>query len=386
MSIVPRNHYLAEVRESLLRYPVTVILGSRQVGKSTLAKVLAQSPENHFDLDNTHDLNRLSHDSYGLLSSLRGVVVLDEIQQMPELFREMKAIVDEPLCQTKFLLTGSASPKLVYGASESLAGRVNFIELCGFDLEEVPGQDLERLWFRGGYPLAYLAKDDSAVDAWLRNYLQTWVIRDIRYFAGGELPPRKLANFLLLLAHYHGQSWNQHKAAQTLGLDIKTVQRYLEVFEGSYLIRILDPFDKNVGKRLHKSPRIYIRDSGLYHHLLKIRSFSQLQRGDHFGASWEGFALEQVIRLTGGNQDPFFWRTHAGAEIDLVFPHRENPVGFEFKASKSPKVSKGSTEAVKDLGISKLYVVHPGSNSDAISNNIQTLPITSLSDVGSLLF
>ena len=378
---IPRGKYSERIRESISRYPVTVLLGPRQVGKSTLAHLFPSKSENHFDLENPLDLSRLERDSFGLLSSLEGVVVIDEIQVMPEIFPELRVIVDDPLCRARFVLTGSASPELAHGTAESLAGRVNIIEISGFSLAEVGRGDWENLWIRGGFPRAFLAEDDSFATEWLENYLKTWVMRDIRFLAGGELPPAKLANFLLLLAHYHGQAWNQHKVSEILKLDVKTVQKYLEVFEGTYLIRILYPFEKNVGKRLHKSPRVYIRDSGLLHHLLRIKGLSNLKLHDSLGESWEGFAMEQVIRAIGEKNDFYFWRTHAGAEIDLIFPHLEKPLGFEFKASTNPKVTKGTHHSIEDLGLSKLFVVYRGSVSDHLSETIQTLPIFSLSEV-----
>ncbi len=377
----PRSQYFERIEQSLHRYPVTVLLGPRQVGKSTLARLFPSPPENHFDLENPIDLNRLEPDSFGLLSSLEGIVVIDEIQLMPELFAQLRVIVDQPLPRSRFLLTGSASPELVSRTSESLAGRVNIIEISGFDLSEIGHSQWEQLWLRGGFPDAILAVDDLAALDWLDNYLKTWVMRDIQLVAGGEITSQKLAKFLQLLAHYHGQTWNQNSVSNTLSMDVKTVQRYLDVFEGAFLIRMLYPHEKNIGKRLHKTPRLYFRDTGLLHRLLRIRSYSHLRSHDRMGASWEGFAMEQVIRGVDRHQDFYFWRTHGGAEIDLVLPHLEKPVGFEFKASTSPKVTKGSQLSVEDLELDKLYVVHPGSHEFDISETIRAIPITSLSSV-----
>ncbi len=366
------------VEASLRRNPVTALLGPRQVGKSTLARLFADRPENRFDLENPIDLARLAPDSYGLLSSLQGVVVIDEIQQAPELFPQLRVIVDEPTCRCRFLVTGSASPALTNHTAETLAGRVRLIEIGGFDLQETGGDRWEELWFRGGFPRAFLAANDRDAHDWLDDFLKTYVMRDVQALAGGGLSPQTLARLLLMLAHYHGQFWNQKEVAAALGIDTKTLQRYLDVFVGAYLIRMLPPFEKNIGKRIRKAHRLYFRDSGLLHRLFRIGGIATLRSHDRLGASWEGFAIEQLTRLLGASEHCFFWRTHAGSEIDLVVPQGDRVLGFEFKVSSAPTISKGTHEAMRDLGIQELYVIHSGPNEFRLGEAIRAVPIRGL--------
>ena len=307
--------------------------------------------------------------------------MIDEIQQMPELFAHLRVIVDDPMCKARFLVTGSASPSLLEQTAETLAGRVKLIEINGLNLGETGVQRWEQLWVRGGFPRAFLAENDDAARDWIENFLKTYVMRDIQRLAGGRLSPQVLAKFLMLLAHYHGQAWNQAQAAASLSVDVKTVQRYVEILEGAYLIRLLPPFEKNVGKRIRKSQRIYFRDSGVLHRLLRIRDAAELRNHDRLGASWEGFALQQVIETIGVEQDYYFWRTHAGSEVDLIVPTSDKPVGFEFKASTSPSVSKGTHESIRDLDLKKVWVLHPGDKGIAISDSIVTLPITRIAEI-----
>ena len=391
MTFIPRKSLFEAIRSSVTRYPVTVLLGPRQVGKTTLAREFASS-ENRLDLESPLDLARLAPDAFGLLASLKGLVVIDEIQTMPELFQYIRVIVDEPDCPTRFLLTGSASPALVEKTAESLAGRVRLFELGGFSMAEVGASEWERLWFRGGFPRAFLAeaagaeaRNRPAVDPameWLDSYLKTFVLRDIQQLAGGRLPTQLLSQFLVLLAHYHGREWNRSEVASALSIDAKTVDRYMDVFLGAYLIRELRPYVSNIKKRIRKSSRYYIRDSGLLHCLLRIGSFELLRSNPSFGASWEGFGIEQVIRQLGcAEEDCFFWRTHAGAEIDLLVAQGDKLLGIEFKASSAPKVTAGSRTAIEDLGLERLYVVHPGPHRFKISEDITALPMRNLPDI-----
>jgi uncharacterized protein len=382
---IPRKHLSDTLAESLRKNPVTALLGPRRVGKSTLARLFAEDARNRFDLENPIDLARLGSDSYGILSHLKGVVVIDELQEIPEIVSQLRVIVDDPMCQSRFLVTGSASPQLTGHTSQTLAGRIRHIEMGGFDLNEIDPSSFSKLWFRGSFPQSFLAATDEDSKEWLEEFIKTWVMRDIPRLAEGRLSPQTLSRFLLMLAHYHGQAWNQHDVSESLGIDVKSVQRYIEVFEGAYLIRRLMPMESNIGKRVRKAHRFYFRDSGLLHRLLRIRDMDELRTHDRLGASWEGFALEQVIRIFGLNPvDCFFWRTHAGAEIDLVCTHAGRLIGFEFKASSSnPSVTKGTHEAMKDLTIEQLYVIYSGDRDFQINDTIRAVPINMLAELAS---
>lgn len=360
MELIPRPDLYRAVQTALSRSPVTALLGPRQCGKTTMARLFATSADHRFDLESPLDLARLAPNAYGVLANLEGVVVIDEIQQMPELFEHLRVIVDDPLCRARFLVTGSASPELVSRTSETLAGRTRMIDAGGFSLAETGAEAWARLWYRGGFPRAFQAADDAASDEWREDFLKTYVMRDISRLAGNGLTPVALARFLQLVAHYHGQFWNGREASATLGIDVKTVQRYLELLEGAYLVRQVPPFEPNAGKRMRKAHRLYWRDTGLLHSLLRIESPTALRTHDRCGASWEGFGVEQVARLLKAERDCFYWRTHAGAEIDLIVPRGGRTLGFEFKVSGSPSLSRGVHEAMRDTEIDHLYVVHAG--------------------------
>jgi len=378
MKFIPRNTIRNEVEDSLSRNPVTLLLGPRQVGKSTLARLFSE-PDQRFDIENPLDLARLLPDPFGTLANLKGVVVIDEVQMMPELFHYIRVIVDEPTCQTRFLLTGSASPDLVESSAQSLAGRVHLIELGGFTLADVDAQNWDKLWFCGGFPRAYLAEKPPEVMDWYQDYLKTFVLRDIQQLAGSRLPPQTLSRFILLLANYHGQTWNRNQVASNLGISSKTVERYMDVFLGSYLIRELRPFIGNIGKRIRKTPRYYFRDSGLLHCLLRTADPAALRANPQFGASWEGFGIEQAIRqLRCAEEDCFFWRSHAGAEIDLIVQSQAGLLGIEFKAASIPKLSKGAFIAMNDLKLDQLFVVYPGDKKFEIADKVTALPIKNL--------
>lgn len=376
---LPRKAVSDELNASLKKNPVTALLGPRQAGKSTMARLFATSPDHQFDLESPIDLARLDPDAYGLLASLTGVVVIDEIQQLPQLFAHLRVIVDHPYCRTRFLVTGSASPALMSHTAETLAGRVRFIDMEGFHMGETGSRDWEMLWFRGGFPRSFLAETDQDARLWIQDFLKTYVMRDIQRLAGGGFSPQVLAKFLMMLAHYHGQFWNQKQVATSLSVDVKTVQKYIEVLEGAFLVRLLPPLEKNIGKRLRKSNKVYFRDSGLLHQLLRISNIEGLRNHDRIGASWEGFGIQQVLRVFKPGSEIGFWRTLAGSEVDLVFELEQGRVGFEFKCSTQPKVSRGTYESIKDLGLSCVYVIHPGETEFSISDKIKAVPLANLS-------
>jgi len=374
----------SELEASVRKTPVTLLLGPRQVGKTTLARLFAEEHQ-RFDIENPLDLARLLPDPFGVLANQKGLVVLDEVQMMPELFQYIRVIVDEPTCQARFLLTGSASPTMVEQSAQSLAGRVHLMELGGFSLRDVEHHNWKKLWFCGGYPQAYLGDTLKDTSDWHQDYLKTFVLRDIQQLSGSRLSAQVLSRFLLLLAHYHGQAWNRNDIASNLGISPKTVDRYMDVFLGTYLIRELRPFFSNINKRMRKTPRYYIRDSGLLHCLLRIKDPVLLRSDRKVGASWEGYGIEQVIRHLGcTEEDCFFWRSHAGAEIDLIIQSGERLIGVEFKASSVPKLARGAYTAMKDLSLEKLYVVYPGDRLFEIEKNVIALPIKKLDQMDPL--
>lgn len=375
---VPRKQFYDSIEQSLRRFPVTALLGPRQCGKSSLARLFAPKSGNRFDIESPLDLVRLQPDALGHLSSLEGVVVLDEIQLWPELLNLLRVIVDDPGCRARFLITGSASPDLIQHTADSLAGRVRLIELGGFDLSEVGAAKWERLWLRGGFPLSFLAENEDAAREWWGSFLKTYLFRDIQRLAGSKLSPPRLAQLLTLFAHYHGQTWNRDEVARSLGVDTKTVQRYLDVFAEAYLIRIFTPFEKNVGKRIRRAPRIFFRDTGLLHSLLRIHSRETLRAHERCGASWEGFVIANIVRLLDCGDASYFWRTHGGDEIDLVVPRGEKLYGFEAKMSKAPEVTASMRTATADLGLERVFVIHRGDERRNLSDNIEAVPLVKL--------
>jgi len=398
MRFIPRIRENEQIEYGLRYSPATLLLGPRQVGKSTLARQFSIATENYFDLENPVHLSRLLPDYFGALASLEGVVVLDEVQQMPELLNLVRVLVDEPDCRSRFLLTGSSSPHLLETTAQSLAGRVRIIDLGGFSIAEVGAANWEDLWFRGGFPRSFLAESKEEHRSrlvqpaghpsmfWLEDYLKTYVLRDIQVLAGARLSAQQLSRVLLMIAHYHGREWGRSRIASSLGINAKTIDRYMDLFLGTFLLRKLPPYIKNVGKRLRASPRYYFRDSGLLHCLLRIPNYGRLMQHDRLGPSWEGFCIEQVIRHLGcAEEDCYYWRTQAGAEIDLIIDRPKKPLGFEFKASQSPKLEKGSMVAMKDLELDHLYVLFPGAHRIELAEHATAIPIRQLPQLASEL-
>ncbi len=375
---VPRKGFYDIIEGSLQRFPVTALLGPRQCGKSSLARLFAPKAESRFDIENPLDLVRLQPDPFGRLSSLEGIVVLDEVQFWPELFGMLRVIVDDPGCRARFLVTGSASPDLVRRTAESLAGRVRLIELGGFNLAETGVEKWEQLWLRGGFPHSFLAATEEDHREWWDSFLKTYLFRDIQRLAGSTLRPPRLAQLLTLFSHYHGQTWNRDEVARSLGVDTKTVQRYLDVFTEAYLVRVFTPYYRNVGKRVRRAPRILFRDTGLLHTLLRIHNRSALLTHDRCGASWEGFVIENIVRLLGCGDACYFWRTHGGDEIDLVVPRGEKLYGFECKMSASPSVTPSMIAATSDLALERVFVIHRGDERRLIGEKIEAVPVTHL--------
>ncbi len=379
--MLPRPTYLHRLQTASQRSPITALLGPRQCGKTTLARQLAATqPTTFFDLDSVPDQRRLQNPEL-VLGDLRGLVVLDEIQTMPELFAVLRVLVDRPTNQARFLILGSASPSIIRSVSETLAGRVEFVDLHGFDLTETGPEQWPSLWVRGGFPRAFLAANEADSLAWRDGFVRTFLERDIPQL-GINLPPVAMRRFWTMLAHYHGQTWNAAELGRALGLSDKTVRGYLDVLTGTYMVRQLPPWFENLGKRQVKAPKIYLRDSGLLHHLLDVPDRHSLLGHPKCGASWEGFVVEQVVQ-TLGLTAAYFWGTHSGAEVDLVFTQRGQRYGVEVKFNEAPQVTAAMRTAVTTLGLKHLWVVHPGAHTYALAEHITALPVHQLARLAS---
>jgi hypothetical protein len=378
--MLPRKDYLKAVRTALRENPVSALVGPRQCGKTTLAGQIAARWRNasFFDLETAAGRARLAEPELAL-APLRGLVVIDEIQRQPGLFATLRPLADRSKTPARFLILGSASPDLVRGVSESLAGRVGFVDLGGFDLRETGTGSWRDLWIRGGFPRSYLAASGEASLRWRRDFVRTFLERDIPQL-GVRIPAETLRRFWMMIAHYHAQLWNGAELARSLGVSEHTVRRYLDLLTGTYLLRQLPPWHENTGKRQYKSPKVYVRDSGLLHALLSIGSHDELLGHPKYGASWEGFAVEQVLSVTGA-ADAFHWRTHAGAELDLMLIRRGKRYGFEFKCSDAPRMTKSLGIALGDLGLERAWIVYPGSERYRLHARASALPLTELPSV-----
>jgi len=371
--MIDRPVYLKQLSRAVKRSPITALIGPRQCGKTTLARMFAKDRTTvFFDLESQLDLNRLQNPEL-MLGSLRGLVIIDEIQAMPELFRVLRVLVDRPDGKARFLILGSASPDLVKNASETLAGRVEFVELSGFDLQETGTDRSAALWLRGGFPRAFLAPSDGDSLAWREGFILTFLARDIPQL-GISVPPATMRRFWTMLAHYHGQIWNASELGRSLDLSDKTVRSYLDILAGTFMIRQLQPWYENLSKRQVKAPKIYLRDSGLLHALLNLPDLQTLHGYSRMGASWEGFAIEQVLRSVRPAQ-AFFWATHTGAEVDLFFLSHGRRYGIECKFSEIPKITKSMNQALESLNLAHLWVVYPGEHPYPLSKQISVWPL-----------
>ena len=375
--MIPRPEPIRQIESSFKVHPVTALLGPRQCGKTTLARFIAgQEPAIFFDLENPIDLQRLTAPMQAL-KDLSGLVILDEIQRKPELFELLRVLVDRPNQDARFLILGSASPEMIKGASESLAGRIGFVDLGGLNLREVDDQLRDHLWMRGGFPRAFLADSDADSNHWRDNFIRTFLERDIPQL-GITIAAETLRRFWTMVAHYQGQVWNAAEFARSLGKAENTARRYLDILAGTYMVRVLPPWFENLKKRQVKSPKIYLRDSGLLHSLLQISTLSDLQGHPKIGASWEGFALDYVIQ-TFKTRDAYFWATHAGAELDLMIPVNGKRHGFEFKYADAPGTSRSMRIAIEDLGLNHLWVVYPGDQTYSLDSKITVIPLEKVS-------
>jgi len=381
--MIARDAARRHVSSLLSRYRVVAILGARQVGKTTLAKQVAgewsKGPATRFDLEDPVDLARLEEPSLAL-RGLDGLVVLDEIQRRPDLFPLLRVLADRPRPTARFLLLGSASQELLRQSSESLAGRIQFFHLSGFHMAEVGAARFEQLWVRGGFPRSFLARSDSLSAEWRRGFVRTFLERDIPQL-GIRIPAATLRRFWSMLAHAHGQIWNAAEFARSFGVGESTVRRYLDLLSATFVVRQLAPWHENLGKRQVKSPKVYFTDSGLLHTLMQAETRESLLEHPRLGASWEGFALQEVIaRLGARPEECFFWATHGGAELDLLLARGKTRLGFEFKRTDVPRTTPSMRSALSDLRLDTLYVVHAGEHSFPLGERIRAVPIGGLLD------
>lgn len=369
---VHRHELTRRLEQSIRHFRVTALLGPRQCGKTTLARGFQVARENHFDLEDPLDLARLRNPR-DVLGGLTGLVVIDEFQRQPDLFPVLRVLADRSGNPATFLILGSASPQLVKGASESLAGRVNFIPMGGLNCGEVGADTRNRLWLRGGFPESYLATSDEVSGLWRRSFVKSFLHQDLPGW-GIDVPAERLRRFWIMAAHYHGQTWNSSAIAKSLDISHTTARSYLDILTGAYAIRQLPPFPANVGKRVVKAPKVYLRDSGLLHSLLQIDTLANLQSHPRYGASWEGFALELLCSVLELEEDEvFFWGTHGGAELDLVVERGGKRYGFEFKVTEKPSVTHSMTIARQDLGLEKIWLVYPGELSFPLREGMEAL-------------
>lgn len=364
-----------DLRRCLRRQPVVGLLGSRQVGKTTVARELADrsgGPVAFFDLESPADLNRLD-DPATALSNLRGLVVIDEIQRRPDLFPLLRVLADRPRRPATFLVLGSASPHLLKQSSETLAGRITYVELDGLGMADVGSRHWRKLWLRGGYPRSYLARSDAESVSWRGDLRRSYVDQDLPALGPG-FPARTIERMWEMLVHYHGQIWNASELARAFGMSHTTGRRYLDLLVDTFMLRLLPPWSENVGKRVVKSPKMYFRDAGLLHLMLGVRTADDLLRHAKVGASFEGFAVSEVARQLGVNRrECFFWATHQGAELDLLVVRGAKRIGFEFKHTVAPAVTKSMRIAMADLGLERLDVIHIGKDTYPLGRGIRAV-------------
>lgn len=377
--MILRQRLTNRVRAALSRARAVVLAGPRQSGKSTLARQFVPAGDPHyFDLENPLDRARLA-EPMAALAPLDGLVVVDEVQHAPELFKVLRVLIDRPerIRQAgQYLLLGSASPALLRQTGEALTGRVELVEVAGFSLDEVGAKRQNDLWLRGGYPLAFLAASDEDSVAWRLNAVSRLLESDLPQF-GINVPAPAMLRFWRMLAHYHAQVWNAAEPARSLGVSEPTVRRYLDGLTHTYMVRQLEPWFENLGKRQVKAPKIFFRDTGLLHVLSGVRTLPELLAHPRSGASWEGFALEQVLRIAQPDE-AYFWATHTGAELDLLMFKDRSRVGVEFKRADAPRLTPSMRIAMRDLRLDALYVVYPGSQRYRIAEGMEAVPLAAL--------
>ena len=378
-SMIKRKEIIHNIKSALDRGRIVSLLGPRQCGKTTLARQFAKPGSlAYFDLEDPVDTAKLIEPK-NTLQNLKGIVVIDEIQRQPELFSLLRVLADRDPLPAKFLILGSASPSLSKHASESLAGRVERIEIGGFSFNEIGKRKINQLWLRGGFPRSFLSNTDKDAFIWLNEYIKSFVERDLPLH-GVSLPPLTLMRFWAMLAHYHGQIFNANEIARSLGISVMTIRRYLDIMTGVFIIRQLQPWHVNIKKRQVKSPKIYFNDTGLLHALLGIQNNEDLLSHPKYGASWEGFVLEQLLCLLKIDY-PYFWATHQGSEIDLVFNKGGRMYGIEIKRSDAPTMTTSMKNALQDLKLERIIVIYPGDRAYPINEKVDVVPFDDIEGI-----
>ena len=374
--MIERTALQQTVQQALARSRVVALIGPRQCGKTTLARrFVPPDSVNYFDLEDPVSLARLDQPMTAL-SGLTGLVVIDEIQRRPELFPILRVLCDRDPLPARFLVLGSASPVLLRQSAESLAGRIEIVTMAGFSLAEVGAAAQARHWQRGGFPLAFLAASDEDSLAWRKNFIQTFLERDLPQL-GSAIPAASFYRFWSLLAHYHGQVWNAAEAARALDVSESTTRRYLDLLEGVFMVRQLAPWYANLAKRQIKSPKVYLRDTGLLHQLLGIRTEQELLLHPKSGASWEGYVIEEVIKAVAPDE-VYFWGTHAGAELDLLLVKHGRRLGVECKRMDAPRLTASMQIALADLALDHLTVIYPGDRPYPLADRVTVVPLAAI--------
>ena len=377
--MIARSAAAARLKTALEENPVCALLGPRQCGKSTLAREFSDGREvRWFDLEDSGDRAALRQPELAL-SPLRGLVVIDEVQREPGLFASLRPLADRRGAPARFLVLGGAAPTIVRGVSESLAGRVGFVDLGGLNLAEVGPKARDALWLRGGFPRSFLATTDPASARWRSDFLRSFLEQDLPQL-GVRTAAETLRRFWTMIAHFHGQVWNGAEFARALSASEPTARHYLDLLCGTYMVRRLQPWHTNLGKRELKAPKIYVRDSGLLHRLLGITDRASLLSHPKLGASWEGFALEQILAACGA-EDTYYWATHNGAELDLVLFRRGKAWGVEFKVGDGPTMTKSLQIALGDLKLERAWIVHAGTKTYPVNERVDALPLHKLREL-----
>jgi len=374
--MIKRKHYLSRLKTLISQHRVVAIIGARQVGKTQLAKAYCESQKkevHYYDLEDPEDLARLQ-DPMLTLRPLKGLVVIDEVQRKKDLFPILRVLADRQRSPAKFLLLGSASPELIQHSSETLAGRIFYFEISGFNVGEIGIQHYEKLWLRGGFPRSYLAKTNTQSFEWRNSFVKTFLEQDIPQL-GIQTRAATLRRFWNMLAHYHGQTLNFSELGRAFGVSDTTIRYYLDQLSSALVVKQLLPWHENISKRQVKAPKVYISDSGILHSLLNVENKKDLEGHPKIGASWEGFVMNEVIRRMNAQQEnTYFWATHSGAELDLLVMRGRSRIGFEIKRTSSPKLTPSMKSAVADLKLNKLYVVHSGEKAFSLDKKVQALP------------
>lgn len=382
--MISREHLERKIRSALRRSRVVMLSGPRQCGKTTMARqFVAADSINYFDLEDPSSLSRLE-EPMTALRSLKGLIVIDEVQRRPELFPVIRVLSDRAPLPARFLILGSASPELLKQSSESLAGRIETVAMSGFSMTEVGSGAQQRHWLRGGFPPAFLSRTEADSLAWKKNFIQTFLERDLPQWGIG-IPSAALLRCWSMLAHYHGQIWNSTEPARSLGVSEPTVRRYLDILSGVFMVRQLQPWHANLKKRQVKSPKIYLRDTGLLHYLLGIRSEKELLSHPKCGASWEGYVIEEALKAIEPDE-AYYWATHSGAEIDLILFKNGRRLGLECKRMDAPAATPSMRNALEDLKLEQIAVVYPGSKRYSLSNRINVVPLDMMAEGMNALF